>query len=252
MRKILTFFIGAVILGSTHLYADSFSESFKQANQLYRSGKYAEAASSYEILASKYPYQSAVYFNWGNALFRLSKIGPSILAYERAKFLNPRDKDIRYNLGHARGVLEYRVKDKRNWYIQLGEKALSYFTAPEILIVLLVAYGIFIISCLFAVLFRRDLEWGWIRQSLLTVLILSGVLYGAKHTQTHIIRDAIVLAKGADVRYGPSETDQVALHLSEGIKVYVVDHREGWSRVWLINGEGGWMANDQIAEVRLK
>ena len=72
----------------------------------------------------------------------------------------------------------------------------------------------------------------------------------AKQIDTSVMRDAIVMSKEAEVRYGPSENDQVAFRLGEGLKVYVVDHREDWSRVILVNGDGGWVQSNQIAEVR--
>ena len=75
------------------------------------------------------------------------------------------------------------------------------------------------------------------------------VLFVAKHVETHIIRDAIVLAKEAEVHYGPSIHDQVAFRLGEGLKVYVLDSRKDWSRILLNNGESGWVKNKEIAEV---
>jgi len=51
------------------------------------------------------------------------------------------------------------------------------------------------------------------------------------------------------VRYGPSSGDQVAFRVGEGIKAYVVDRSEGWSRIILVDGQGGWVRGNQIAEV---
>ncbi|MSR76671.1 MAG: tetratricopeptide repeat protein [Candidatus Omnitrophica bacterium] len=252
--KIRTFVIFLLMAGTGCglALAGSFSEDFQNANGLYRAGKFSEAIVLYEKLADHYPAQGEIYFNLGNACFRSGKMGASILAYEQAKFLNPRDRDTRHNLAHVRGLLEYRIKDKRNWYIQFGEKLLGYFTVNEVLLGFLFLYGLFMASWILTLFFRRGLEWGWIIQSLLSMAIFSGALYGAKHIQTHVIREAIVTVKDAEIHYGPSDSDLVALRLGEGLKVYVIDHRDSWSRVWLTNGEGGWMANNQISGVRPK
>jgi SH3-like domain-containing protein len=39
--------------------------------------------------------------------------------------------------------------------------------------------------------------------------------------------------------------------MGEGIKVFVMDRREDWSRVLLTNGESGWVRDSDIAEVKV-
>src|SRR5882724_4891553 len=74
------------------------SGDLKAANQLYDSGKFAEAAAAYEKIEPKTAY---VYYNLGNAWFRQGKLGLAILNYERARRLTPRDPDILANLKFA-------------------------------------------------------------------------------------------------------------------------------------------------------
>ena len=82
----------------------------------------------------------------------------------------------------------------------------------------------------------------------MTMVLIFLALMGAKNVQAHWLRGAIVTAKEGQVRYGPSESDQLAFRLGEGLKLYVMDRREEWSRVLLTNGESGWVRNDQIEE----
>ena len=44
----------------------------------------------------------AVYFNLGNAFFKQGQIGRAIAAYHSAQTVDPRDPDVRANLGFAR------------------------------------------------------------------------------------------------------------------------------------------------------
>ena len=83
---------------------------------------------------------------------------------------------------------------------------------------------------------------------ILTFVLVLAAGVGAKNVQAHWLRGAIVTAREAQVRYGPSESDQLAFRLGEGLKLYVMDHREEWSRVLLVNGESGWVRNDQIED----
>ncbi len=83
-----------------------------------------------------------------------------------------------------------------------------------------------------------------------TLLILAALGAFAKQVQSNLIREAIVMQKECEARYGPSEHDQVAFKMGEGIKVFVMDRREDWDRILLTNGESGWVKQSDIAEVR--
>ena len=67
--------------------------------------------------------------------------------------------------------------------------------------------------------------------------------------QIHQFGDAMVMAKNSEVRYGPSPSDQIVFKMGEGLKVYVMDEREGWSRIYVASGETGWIQDEKIAKV---
>ncbi|MDA9101305.1 tetratricopeptide repeat protein [Omnitrophica bacterium] len=251
-RSILTIVCVVVLLAAVGypLFAwnSTANGDFEKANQLYRQQQYGEAASIYERLTHEYN-SATLFYNLGNSYFRMGKTGEAILAFERALMRSPRNRDVRYNLNYVRSLLEYRVEDSRNWYLRAGEGLLRYFRPDEIYLMALLAYFLFIASGCFVIYFRRGLPWGWRRKTLLFITVLMFMFWGAKTVQTQVLRDAIVMAPEVEVRYGPSAADQVAFRLGEGLKVYVIDRRENWSRIILTNNESGWVRNDQIEEV---
>ncbi len=222
---------------------------YEKAHLSYREGRFEEAARAYETLRQKHPDAGVLAYNLGNTYYRQGKLGESILAYERALLLSPRDPDIRHNLERAKEGIQYRVRDNRNWYLKAGAYALNYFSETETTLALLGVYFIFITVFTAVVFSSPGMPWGWRRKTLLGTLLILTVLWSAKEIQLRWLRDAVVLAEEAQVRYGPSDSDKVAFRLGEGLKVYVVDKRRDWSRVLLTNGESGWVANHQIAEV---
>ncbi len=225
---------------------------FEKANKLYYGEKYAEAQKIYSDLLERYPSHGALAYNLGNTDYRLGKTGPAILAYEKALLQEPRNPDILKNLRYVQDALEYRLEDKRNWYLRAAELTLQRLTEQEVALVLGLAYLFFMLGLLLPLFFRGGLRFGSVQKVLTVVLAVALMLYAAKRIEMRVIRDAIVMAKKADVRYGPSEGDRIAFKLGEGLKVYVVDRREGWSRIFLTNGEDGWIKNDSIAEVNSK
>jgi hypothetical protein len=181
----------------------------------------------------------------------MKKMGQSILYYEMALDRAPRNADIRVNLDYARSLSQYKMDDKRNWYLKAIESLVHYWTEDEVWAVFLASLFLFLVAWVWVSWFRRGLPWGWLRKFLLVMTLLFGALCAAKYAQTHVIRDAIILLDQAEVRYGPSLGDQVAFRLGEGLKVYVLERRADWSRILLLNGESGWVQNVHIGEVRV-
>lgn len=71
------------------------------ADSLYSKGQYQSAADIYEYLLTDKGISSDVYYNLGNAYYRLGMFAKSILNYERALLLSPSDSDIKSNLALA-------------------------------------------------------------------------------------------------------------------------------------------------------
>lgn len=222
--------------------------SFHEANALYKEGKYAQAAEAYEVILKSKP-SSEIYYNLANAYFKDKKIGLAVLNYERAKNITPRDKDILTNLAYMNRLLEYKVEDKRNWYVRTAAAAIEYVTSDECRVVALSAYFIFITGFLIAILFRRKPLFGTggaLAFSLVVLcflpLLLKYGIPGSRHR-------AVVTSLKAEVRYGPSETDRLAFRLVEGLKVALRDEREDWYRIELTDGRSGWVPKTHLTSI---
>ncbi len=151
-----------------------------------------------------------------------------------------------------RALVEYRVEDKRNEMIKITEKLLGYLTFEEILLSAL-GLGIFFFAVWAWVLFfNQGTSWGSFRKFLFMIVLTAFSLAAIKSIQRNFFSEAIITVKGAQVYYGPSVTDQSAFRLGEGLKVYCVDEREGWSRILLASGESGWIQKDLIGEIRTR
>jgi hypothetical protein len=77
------------------------SGELAEFNDLYRGGSYEEALDGYRQVIAKEPANQWGWYNAGNALFRLNRMGPAIYHYAKAFTLDPRDADIRANLDFA-------------------------------------------------------------------------------------------------------------------------------------------------------
>ncbi len=88
MYKKFSFIIFIIVF----LIAGSFKNTFaldsksmmQEANGLYQKNNFSEAAQIYQKLVDEGYEGTALYYNLGNAYYRLNKIGYAILNYERA------------------------------------------------------------------------------------------------------------------------------------------------------------------------
>ncbi len=251
MKRLMGFLLIALCLTSGVCGAAETAKIFQEANTGYRTGDFAKAAELYESLIKEEPRVAAFYYDLANTYVRLGKLSRAILNYEKALRLDPRNEDIRANLRYTRGLLEYRVEDTRNWYLKATEAVLKYATEREVYAVVLAVLFVFLSGGILYFLNGRGVFWNPWQRFVFIVLLLAVVVAVGKQVQSNVIRDAIVMQKECEARYGPSEHDQVAFKMGEGIKAFVMDRREDWSRVILTNGESGWVKDSDIAEVKV-
>ena len=101
---LLTFLLTAV-----SLHAADRDGELRAAEKAYADGNYPAAAEQYEALIKNYGESAEVYYNLGNAYYKLGRIAPAILNYERALSMSPNDGDTRFNLEMARLRTEDRI-----------------------------------------------------------------------------------------------------------------------------------------------
>lgn len=246
MRKIFVLFTFLIGFGSL-LFAEDGVITFQKANQLYADGKYSEAVSSYQDLLKSEKF-AEIYYNLGNAHFKDKQIGKAILNYERAKRLDPRDPDIRSNLAYANRLIEYKIEDKRSWYLRKINELISYLRFEECWLLFLGSYSIFLISVLFAFVRKRPL-FGKMNNVFLILVIIALFPLLLKFGESGMNQEAIVTAKQAEVRYGPSTVDRIAFRLVEGLKVAIHDHKQDWYRILLRGGRSGWVRESELSVI---
>lgn len=225
------------------------TDSFRQANEFYKEGKFEMSRDIYENLAKEHPRAWQLAYNLGNANFKLRKIGKAIACYERAKRLNPHSKEVRQNLEYVKGLLEYKIEDKRNWYWVAWLKLVGRVSWTEVLAVCLLLYLAWISAMLFALTPQGRFRGVKFRKTVFVLFLLSALPVLTKYWEHKFCTGAVVIAAETELRYGPSESDKVALKLVEGLGVDVRKMRGDWCLVSLASGESGWCEKESIEVV---
>ena len=69
-------------------FGQDLNTIFKDGNSAYNEGNFEKAISYYKEILDKGKHSSDLYFNIGNAYYRLNRVAESIFYYEKAKQLD--------------------------------------------------------------------------------------------------------------------------------------------------------------------
>ncbi len=94
--------------------AASPSDLFQQGSQAYVAGGYAQAAQLFGEAAAASPSAGTLH-NLGNAEWQCGHVGPAVLAWERAHWLDPFNRDTQTNLRYARKTAQLDAPELA-WY----------------------------------------------------------------------------------------------------------------------------------------
>jgi hypothetical protein len=225
---------------------------FQQANDAYVDGKYELAAALYEEVAQNHMCFELEY-NMGNAHYKLSHIGESILHYERARLINPLDGDLRANLLLA----ELRAIDRIEALPGVGiDRLVSVIFAGNL-------YWVWLILSLVTwttafVFIAINLKWGvslskpFLRGGAVVSAALSLVFLLFLYSTNKRISEsscAIVMDSRVEVRSMPGELGMSLFQLHEGTRACIVSKENEWTQVKLDNGNVGWLLTSAIEPI---
>ncbi|NOZ60813.1 MAG: tetratricopeptide repeat protein [Calditrichaeota bacterium] len=226
-------------------FADHNQYLFEQGNKLYQQEQFQEAIKNYESILHNGYESWALYYNLGNAYFRLGKLGKAILNFERAYRLNPDNEDVLFNLNLAkmRAVDNIPVPPLAEWM-----QKVKYALSMSVIIWLLLGFY-FLTAILIAIrILLRQRLWQRLTKILLVpaviILLLSGSLFYLRAHEETSVKYAILLVEKTDALGSPEEDGTVLFSLHEGVKFKVESYNDGWARIRLANGSVGWVKKD--------
>jgi len=213
-------------------------------------GYYQQAIAGYEQLVAIGIHNAKLYYNLGNAYFRLNDLGHAILHYRRGLRLEPGNRQLQANLNYARSRRIDQIGingQQRAFFSQL------FFWSDELSVVTqwtlaLAGYGL-AWGCAFAHLFwrRTSLLWGLAGAAFFCLLFaISTWLTQSQYTTRQagvIVAEEVMVRKGN----GESYTPQLPQPIHAGTEFVVLEARGSWLAIQLDNGTSGWIRRDSAA-----
>lgn len=221
-----------------------------RANSHYVDNDFDKAAELYQTLVDS-GYQSAeIYFNLGNAYFKLNRIPYAILNYERAYRLNPNDEDIEFNLEYARTFTVDRIEPLPvffllKWYRSVRQILSSNGWAWCSLFWIAVTLSFVLIFWFALKSSTKRLSFSLGIISLVFAVV--SIVFSGQEKENETIRDkAIIFQSVVTVKSSPGETGKEIFILHSGTKVQITKALGKWVEVRIADGNKGWIPSESI------
>lgn len=220
---------------------------FAQANQEYSEGHFQEAIKSYESLVASGQWSANLFYDLGNAWFRLGDFGQAILNYERALALDPHHPEAAANLALVRD--EARALElKRNAlerYIEIG-------TPSQYSIVASIAFWSTILLAAYLFLSRRR-SAALVALTIFSIALFAGAAFALYALETGSKGNALAIVTGKDIvaRLATADNASSVLALPPGSEIKVLSQRGDWLYAALPNELRGWIPANGAQRVRM-
>ncbi len=226
---------------------------FSEANTFYNNGKYFEAIKKYEDVLNNGQHSAEIYFNLGNAHYKLNNIAPSIYYYEKALQLSPNDEEIQNNIVFARNMtidaIDTVPEIGLSKFVRKGINTFSSDVWAIIAVTLMILFVILFLMYYFTHLTNKKRITFIASLASIFFACLSLAFAFQKQAMDNKDKPAIVFAQESQVRTDPNLSGEESFRLHEGTKVQVLDTISNWKQIQLTDGKTGWMMSDEIKEL---
>ena len=222
---------------------------FDQSNAFYTDGKYQMAIYGYKDILNSGFESAELYYNLGNAFYKLNNIPESNFFYEKARSISPTDEDILINLSFAQNlridkIEKLPITQTQNFKINilnlLSEKGWS-------VLLIILAW----IACVSFVLYlsvnnsgNKRIFFTQFIILMIGLIVVSTINYEKKNLNNE--KFAIIYDKEIEVWSEPNKISELKFLLHEGTKVKQVDTIQDWVNIQLENGTLGWIQSSSI------
>lgn len=244
-----------LIYGFSFFGLSQSNQRFEEANALYNEGKYAEAIDTYKSILDSDVHSAELYFNLGNANYKLNNIAPSIYYYEKALMLSPNDEDIQNNLAFAQNMtIDAIEKVPEVGFSRIFKNIINTFSADTwakiavggvLLFVLLFLMYHFSYSTA-----RKRVAFLISVMSLLVACFSVAMAYQKERLNT-IDNPAIIFAQESRVKVDPNQTSEEIFRLHEGTKVQVLETYDDWNKIQLSDNSTGWIPSKDVKMLKV-
>lgn len=251
MNLILIVFL--LILPPESDVIDNTDKVYELAIENYENANYDIAITYFEELEAKGLNSEELFYNMGNAEFKLGNIGKSILYFEKVLKLNPKHKYASENLQFVSLQKTDKIEEQPgSLKDRIWKNNAFRFTANGWTRFFLMFIWLFCLSILLMWIGKKP----WMKRlgfvlvvALFVPLIISSLFSIGRHHFDKKHGHLIVLQEKTPVMNRAQQNSKTKFHLNEGLKVEVVKKEAEWYLVKIGDGREGWLSQNVVGEI---
>ncbi len=230
----------------SNVFAMNADSLFIQGNTYFENEQYARSARTFERLLSSVEHEN-LYYNLGNAYYRMGEVGFAVWAYEKGLRFNPRNRDIKHNLTLANTRVKDRIEVPEgfillDWYRSIKNS----MTVNDLLIWgsgFLLLVGMIYFLRQFRFIRRRTASRLQTMMVVLTILV-HGICLD-KYWDVTDTEEGVIVSQTVNVYSIPAIRDEmVVFKVHEGLKVEFTQYQDHWVEIILLDGKKGWIPDN--------
>ena len=225
---------------------------FSQANELYNKGSYIEAINNYKEIIKNDFHSAELYYNLGNAYYRLDSIASSVYYYEKALQLNPNDREIIDNLELINKTLVDEIDPIAIPLIESILNRVSNIFYFETWGYISIFFSFLIVALFLSYYFAnssRVKRLTFVLLCISSIFMLVSLINGNKGYNNYINNEyAVIYSYETDLKTEPNYRSETLFMLHEGTKIQVLENYNNWIKIRLVNGQVGYI---QLIDVKI-
>ena len=231
----------------------SVEKLFEEGNNSYNEGDYKKAVALYQETLMLDQHSAALYFNLGNAFYRLNKVAESIYYFEKAKQLLPNDEDILVNSSFAQNMtidaIEILPESQLEQFKNRIFNSFIFSTWTIITIVLIWLFALLFLFYIFSKSTRFKRTFFLSSLFILIFFMVSFVISFSLDQKEKQIDYAILFSNRIEVWSEPNQLGELLFSLHEGTKFQILDDLAEWQKIRIANGSEGWVKNAYLRKL---
>ena len=226
---------------------------FTLANKFYTEGKYSEAITNYEAIIALGKMSAELYYNLGNAYFKLNDIAHAILYFERAYLLNPSDDDIAFNLDLARAYTTDKIEAIPDFFVVKWFMSISNIFSSNAWAFLAISF--FVLTLLLLVIYQFSGKYlikknAFISSWIALLLFIVSLSFSISQKNRIINSNhAIITTSAISVKSSPSDNSNDLFILHAGTKIETLRNVGEWCEIRIADGNKGWVPKSAFERI---
>jgi len=242
------------LFSAFQLLATPAQDNVIKASEAYKKNDFAQAILLYQqVLEESKEHAPEVYFNLGNAYYKVTDYPNAILNYERATKLAPADEDILFNLSLANQKIEDHIEPVPElfyirWFKGIRNLGDQDVWAILFLVVFSAAFGMLMLYFQANSSSKKRLGF----YSSLGLFVFSAfvlTLAFSMHLKQSNHNEAIVFSGSVSVKSSPVEAGTGLFVIHAGTKVKITDELGDWLRIRIADGNEGWILSSDLERI---